>query len=50
MPDLLFESAHQEYSRGVSSGVLEQVRFAFSELGDEAAAIGATRIAALAIR
>jgi glucokinase len=48
--DLLFESVRQEYSRRVSPDMVEQVRFAFSELGDEAAAIGAARLAALARR
>ena len=36
--------------RRVSPGMAERVRFAFSELGDEGAAIGAARLAGLARR
>ena len=46
--DLLFEAVRQEYGRRVPPPMAEQVRFAVSELGDEATAIGAARFAALA--
>jgi glucokinase len=46
--DLLLDPVRQEYGRRVPPAMAEQVRFAVSELGGEATAIGAARFAALA--
>ena len=46
--DLLSEPVRQEYSRRLSPGMIDRVRFAVSPLGDDGIAIGAARMAALA--
>lgn len=46
--DLLLEPVRQEYIRRIPPGMVSQVRFAVSPLGDDGVAIGAARLASLA--
>jgi predicted NBD/HSP70 family sugar kinase len=47
--DLLLEPVRQDYVRRIPPGMIDQVRFAISPLGDDGVAIGAARVAALAV-
>ena len=46
--DLLLEPVQQEYARRIPPNMVNQVRFAVSQLGDDEVAIGAARLASLA--
>jgi len=46
--DLLLEPVQQEYTRRIPPDMVNQVRFAVSQLGDDEVAIGAARLASLA--
>jgi len=46
--DLLLEPVQQEYMRRIPPDMVNQVRFAVSQLGDDGVAIGAARLASLA--
>ena len=47
--DLLLEPVRQDYIRRIPPGMIDQVRFAISPLADDGVAIGAARVAALAV-
>ena len=47
--ELLLEPVRQEYARRIPPDMVSQVRFAVSQLGDQGVAIGAARLASLAV-
>ena len=47
--DLFLEPVRQDYIRRIPPGMIDQVRFAISPLADDGVAIGAARVAALAV-